>query len=159
MTTPAIILGLLIGPHLVRFVADRFLGQSKPIDSALAGALGLSLVLTFTGIGHFVKTQGMIEMLPTWVPQRLLGVQLTGIAELLVAGALLIPTSRRPAGWCLIVMLVAFLPVNIYAAVNRVGLGGHVWGPVYLLIRVPLQGALIGWTWWFVTRNRASKAA
>ena len=52
-------------------------------------------------------------------------------------------------------MLIAFLPVNIYAAVNRVGMGGHEWGPIYLLIRVPLQFILIGWIWWFAVRGRS----
>ena len=75
--------------------------------------------------------------------------------SLLVAAiAVLSPQLRRFTGWCLIVMLAFFLPVNIYAAVNQTGMGGHQWGPVYLLIRIPLQAILIAWTWWFAARNK-----
>lgn len=52
-------------------------------------------------------------------------------------------------------MLLLFLPVNVYAAQNRVGMGGHTWGPGYLLIRVPLQAILASWTWWFAIRPMA----
>jgi len=41
-----------------------------------------------------------------------------------------------------------------------VGMGGHLWGPVYLLIRVPLQLLLIGWSYWFaVSRPLATAEA
>ena len=60
-------------------------------------------------------------------------VYLSGVIELVLAAVVLVPQWRRAAGLVLIVMLIAFLPVNIYAAVNRVGMGGHEWGPPYLL--------------------------
>lgn len=44
------------------------------------------------------------------------------------------------------------LTPNIYAAVNHVPMGDHAWGPVYLLIRVPLQLILIFWTYWFTIK-------
>jgi uncharacterized membrane protein len=68
---------------------------------------------------------------------------------------------RRLTGICLIVMLCAFLPVNIYAALERVDFGGHELGPAYLLARVPVQVLLIAWTWFATgeSRQRASHAA
>jgi len=48
--------------------------------------------------------------------------------------------------------LVSVLPANIYAAFNRVGMGDHGQGPGYLLVRVPLQFVLMGWTYWFAVR-------
>jgi uncharacterized membrane protein len=53
-------------------------------------------------------------------------------------------------------MLVLFFPANIYAAFTRVDMGGHAWGPVYLLIRAPLQLVLIGWAYGFVARKPVS---
>ena len=46
-------------------------------------------------------------------------------------------------------MLLFLLPINIYAAIMYVPMGGHGWGPIYLLIRVPLQLLLMVWTYRF----------
>lgn len=151
MTTPAIILGLLILPYVVCTAAGRLRGQAL-LEPSTAGCLGLLLVFGFTGVGHFIRTEPMAAMLPEWVPLRVPLVYVTGVAELALAIAVVVPRLREAAGWILVAMLLLFLPVNIYAAVQRLGLGGHLWGPVYLLIRVPLQLVLIGWTWFFAIR-------
>lgn len=98
----------------------------------------------------------MAEMLPAWVPGRIALVYATGVIELVVAVAVLVPRLRTIVGWSIILMLLFFLPINIYASVNHVGMGGHQWGPVYLLIRIPLQAVLIVWVWWFAVRPEAS---
>ena len=90
------------------------------------------------------------------MPLRVPVVVVTGVIELLVAVALLFPRLRTLAAWSMFFMLLGFLPINIHAAMNHVGMGGHQWGPVYLLIRIPLQLILLGWTWGFVIRPTAS---
>ena len=77
----------------------------------------------------------------------------SGVVEIAAALAILAPAWRRPVGIFLIAMLLGFLPVNVYAAFARVEMGGHAWGPVYLLIRVPLQAMIAGWIWWFTVRQ------
>ena len=57
----------------------------------------------------------------------------------------------------IVLMLLLFLVVNIYAAVSHFGMGGHQWGPVYLLNRVPLPAILVGGTWWFAVRPAVTK--
>jgi hypothetical protein len=32
-------------------------------------------------------------------------------------------------------------------------MGGHEWGPVYLLIRAPLQAIIVFWVYWFTIRQ------
>jgi hypothetical protein len=32
-------------------------------------------------------------------------------------------------------------------------MGGHAWGPVYLLIRAPLQAIIVFWVYWFTIRQ------
>jgi len=56
-------------------------------------------------------------------------------------------------GWCIIIYLIAIFPSNIYAAVQRIPFGGHSIGPRYLLVRLPLQGLLIGWTYLFTVKR------
>jgi uncharacterized membrane protein len=61
----------------------------------------------------------------------------------------------RPTGLALIVFLIAILPSNIYAAIERVPFGGHEAGPAYLWVRVPFQLFVIGWIYWFAVRPTA----
>jgi uncharacterized membrane protein len=141
-------LALLGGPYLVA----RLLGKG---DTRVAAVYGLSLLFVFTGLGHFIETEAMAQMLPPWVPARVPLVHLTGVLEWGLAFGFVIPETRRSAGWMAIAVLVAFFPANVYAAVNFVPMGGHAWGPEYLLVRAPLQLAIALWTYWFTIRVSA----
>jgi uncharacterized membrane protein len=125
-------------------------------DPEYGAVIGISIAFVFFGVGHFIRTEPMAEMLPPSVPYRVTLIYLTGFLEWVLAAGLLFPRTRQLAGWACIAVLISFLPANIYAAANRVGMGGHLWGPVYLLIRVPVQILLVGWTYWFVARRRYS---
>lgn len=152
MSTTFILLALLIGPWLL-----TQLWNSLPVRSQAsgdwAGLFGLTLLFAFTGVGHFILTGPMTDMLPEAVPFRVELVYATGVLEVLLALAVLLPNYRRTVGWLLLAMLAAFLPVNIYAAVNHIGPGGHQWGPIYLLIRIPLQAFLAFWVWRFAVKS------
>ncbi|UTV26516.1 DoxX family protein [Photobacterium atrarenae] len=163
MITPVIILLLLTGPMLIAaglLSRRKRQGQGTARDSTQSAAharqqqafLGLSLTFFFFALGHVVKTQGMVEMLPPWLPMRLELVYATGLLELVIAIGLLIPRFRVRAAQLAIGVFVIFFSANIYAAVNYIGLGGHQWGPVYLLIRTPLQCTLIAWAYYLCLR-------
>lgn len=157
MTIILIILSLLILPYLVLTAVDR-LGRGTRIEPGLRGRVGLALVFLFTGLGHFVQTESMAQMLPPWVPMRVAIIYISGALELAAVAGLLVPRFSRLTGICLIAFLILVLPANMYAAVHRVEMGGHSVGPMYLLIRVPLQLMLIGWTYWFAVRKSIVKA-
>jgi uncharacterized membrane protein len=144
MTVLLVILALLIVPYLLL----------KPfgVPPTLRGRIGLSQVFLFTGLGHFIKTSEMMQMLPSWVPSRELLVYVTGLLEWLFAVALLIPKLTGVTGWIICAFLIAVFPANVHAALQRVEFGGHEAGPTYLLVRLPLQLLLIGWTYWFAIR-------
>ncbi|MFA0813788.1 DoxX family protein [Microbulbifer epialgicus] len=118
-----------------------------PLDVGKYASWGLGLAFIFFSIGHFVKTEGMVEMLPTWIPYRLEIVLLTGVLELLVGISLFLSKHQKGAAKFAIIILITFFPANIYSAINGIGLGGHQWGPIYLLIRTPLQIILIAWAY------------
>jgi uncharacterized membrane protein len=147
MTTLIIMLALLTGPWLV----GRLIAAARRRDFNL-GAIGAGLLFAFTGIGHFIITRPMAQMLPGWVPARTELVYLTGILELVIAAGFFVPRFRRLSGWAAVLLLVLFFPVNVYAALNRVPLGGHAWGPLYLLVRTPVQAIIVGWIYWFTIR-------
>ncbi|HSH40242.1 MAG TPA: DoxX family protein [Chthoniobacterales bacterium] len=137
---------ILIAPYVAMSVAGRFI-PALACTRRQRARIALSVFFAFTGIGHFIKTAALALMMPPSIPYRVELVYLTGILELLGAIGIWVPRSRRLTGVCLIVMLVAFLPVNIYAAMHRADFGGHELGPVYLLARIPVQLLLISWTY------------
>lgn len=151
MPTPIIMLVLMTLPYIA--VRGTAFIRGRPVDGRRPAALGLALLFLFTGVGHFVKTGAMIEMLPPWVPGRLALVYATGILEFAIAAGFVLPRTRRLAGWMAAVALLAFLPVNVYAAIHHIPMGGHAWGPVYLLLRIPLQAVVLWWTYWFTIRR------
>ena len=147
MTTPVLIVSILFLPLLASWV----IGGNDRVG--FGGVLGIAFAFVFFAVGHYAQTGPMAEMLPEFVPFRRQVVLATGALEVFIAAGILHPATRRLAGIAAIAVLVAFFPANIYAAINHVGMGGHAWGPVYLLIRAPLQMLLIVWAWLFLVRR------
>ena len=114
-----------------------------------AGRVGASVMFVFTGVSHFVFPEPMAEMVPPLFPLPIGWVYAAGGAEILGGVGLLVPRTRRIAAWSLAIFLVAVFPANIYAAIHRVGMGGHVHGPGYLWLRAPLQLLFLGWVVYF----------
>jgi len=151
MTTLIIMLVLMMVPYLVVRVLSAVM--HRDFNARSAAAIGLGVLFIFTGVGHFILTEPMVQMLPPWIPGRVLLVYLTGVLEFAIAIGLLVPKTRRFTGWVAAVVLVSFFPVNIYAAINHIPMGGHVWGPMYLLLRAPLQAIILFWVYWFIIRQ------
>ncbi len=95
----------------------------------------------------------MAMMLPPSLAYRVELIYLTGVLEFLGAIGVWIPRLARLTGLLLIIMLIGILPANIYSALQRVEFGGHGAGPLYLLVRVPFQLFVIGWTY-FATEQK-----
>jgi uncharacterized membrane protein len=83
----------------------------------------------------------------------------TGVLEIVIALGFFSSRWRRASGWAAMAVLVGFFPANIYAAFEHVPMGGHAWGPAYLLIRAPLQLAILGWIWFLVLRPARGAAS
>lgn len=64
-------------------------------------------MFVLTGVAHFVPPQ---------LPAPGLLVTLTGVLEFLGVAGLLVPTTRVPAAVCLLLLMLAMFPANIYAA-------------------------------------------
>ena len=146
---------ILVAPYALLTLAGLRV-RALRFSARIRARVALSVFFAFTGIGHFVKTDELISMLPPSVPYRLASVYVTGMLEMLGAVGVWIPALRKFTGICLIAMLCAFLPVNIYAAFQRVEFGGHELGPIYLAARVPVQLFLIWWTWFAVSPGPAA---
>jgi uncharacterized membrane protein len=124
----------LVIPYLLLTLVDQWRIDFK-IRPSTRARIGLSLLFIFTATGHFVKAEEMSQMLPPSVPYRLEIIYLAGVFELLGAIGVWIAPVMRLTGFCLILMLICFLPANIYSAMNHVDFGGHGEGPDYLPFR------------------------
>lgn len=151
MNTPIIILILLTSPLVFGLIKGQVTQQA--INIKIYASIGLGITFIFFAIGHIVKTQGMVQMLPPWVPLRLQLIYATGLLEFAVGSALFTTKYRELAAKLAIVIFIVFFPANIYAAINSIGLSGHQWGPNYLLIRAPLQIILIAWAYFLCVKT------
>ena len=147
-----VLLLLLVAPYLILTLAGRWIDGLK-LAPAVRARVGLTLFFLFTALGHFVRTEEMAEMVPPPVPYRVGLIYVTGVLEFLGAVGVWVPRLMRLTGLCLILMLIAILPANIYSALHHVDFGGHGSGPAYLLVRVPFQLFVMWWTY-FATEQR-----
>lgn len=150
MKTPIIFLLILVVPYLAAKALSSY--TEYRLNPRVAAVIGISFLFIATGLGHFIKTADMAQMLPPWVPERMLLVHLTGIFEFALAAGFLIHQTRRISGYLAILALILFFPANIYAAINHLPMGGGELGPVYLLIRAPIQIFIIFWIYWFAIK-------
>ncbi|WP_068118703.1 DoxX family protein [Tropicimonas marinistellae] len=146
MTTQTIILCLLLLPLLASWV----IGGAERVG--FGGVLGIALAFAFFGLGQLAQTEAVMQMLPHFVPFSRHLVIAMGLIAIAIALGILHPASRRLAGLTAMAVLVAVFPATISAAINQIGIGGHTWGGVYLLIRTPLQALLFWWAWFFTVR-------
>lgn len=79
----------------------------------------------------------LIRMVPPAFPRKEWIVTVTGLLEIAGAVGLLLPSVSKAAAVCLILLLIAMLPANIYAARNQLTVGGR---PVpEVTVRIAIQ--------------------
>ena len=102
--------------------------------------------LIFVGAGslHFFKPQMYEAIMPPYVPAHRELVLASGLFEILGGVGVMIPQTRKAAGWGLIALLVAVFPANVYMAVDTAKFGKLA--PAWVLYaRLPLQFLLMWW--------------
>lgn len=106
------------------------------------------------GAMHFVRADVYMPMMPPYLPWHAGLVFLSGVAEVALGAAVLVPSLRRLAAWGIILLLIAVFPANIHIALHNVPLFGATEGAgIGNWIRLPVQGLLIWWAWIY-TRDR-----
>src|SRR3954463_5087806 len=76
-------------------------------------AIALAGLFLTSGTMHFVKPEPFESMVPKQLPSRRALVYASGAAEIACAVGLLIPRTRRVAGFASAVLLVAVFPANV----------------------------------------------
>jgi uncharacterized membrane protein len=107
---------LLAGSIAARIVG--WLGVDYVDTWVKAIAVGLSAMFVLTGVAHFAPPlrDNLIAIVPPQLPAPGLLVSITGVLEFLGAVGLLVPVTRVAAAVCLLLLMLAMFPANIYAA-------------------------------------------
>lgn len=122
-----------------------------------SGRHALAIMFMFTGVSHFSPMKhDLAAMIPGPLPDGLWVIHLSGVFEIAGAIGLLIPRTRRLAGVCLGLLLIAMFPANVNAALNDIPLRGEP--PTPLWLRTPMQVLYIGLVWWTSIRERPGRA-
>ena len=97
------------------------------------------------GVNHFIHPGFYLAIMPPWLPNPMLLVEISGVCEILFA-LLLFPLATRKAGaWLLILLLIAVFPANVQMAIifwRRHD--AYLWAAI---VRLPLQILFIWWAW------------
>ncbi len=139
---------VLISISLLSFLILKFITGSN--NFLLSARIGMSVMLVFTALGHFIFTDGMALMVPDFLPFKKEWVYLTALLEIAAAIGLHIPQFRLLTGWLLLVFFVLMLPANIKAAMDHLDYQNASYtgmGMQYLWFRVPLQVLFVAWVY------------
>jgi uncharacterized membrane protein len=129
---------------------------TQKYDLSLSARIGMSAMLFFTALGHFIFTKGMAMMIPPNIPFKTEIIYLTGVIEILLGVGLLIPKLSIYSGWFLIFFLLLLLPANIYSSLKHIDYQKATFdgnGLSYLWFRIPLQLIFMIWTFVSTIKN------
>jgi uncharacterized membrane protein len=110
---------LLAGSIVARIVGWLgWFGKGYVNSWTAAIAVGLAAMFVLTGVAHFAPPmrRDLIAIVPPRLPAPGLLVTVTGVLELLGAAGLLLPVTRVAAAVCLLALMLAMFPANVYAS-------------------------------------------
>jgi uncharacterized membrane protein len=113
----------------------------------------LGVAVSSIGVLHFTRTDFFIGIMPPYIPFHKELVILSGICEIVLGITLQIPALTRLSGYGLIALFIAVFPANLHMAMHT-DLYPET-SPTFLYWRLPFQGVLIAWAWWYTHPDKA----
>lgn len=114
------------------------------------------ILFILAGLNHFRSPDFYVNIMPPYLPWHRELVAISGVAEIALGALLLFRRWTVLAGWGLIALLVAVFPANLHMAMHP-DLYPSL-APAALWMRLPLQGLLIAWAYYY-TRPAAHSPA
>ncbi len=115
----------------------------------------LSAMMVATGILHFVSPDKFAKIVPEWLPAPRVLVLVSGFFEIAGGLGLLLKQTRILAAWGLAALFAAVFPANVNMALHKI----YTDNPWILWGRLPFQGILVAWAYWFTRPDRNAKEA
>ena len=103
----------------------------------------LGVLLILAGVNHFANPGFYIRIMPPYLPWHAELVFISGVFEVVLGAALLVPRLRRAAACGIIALLIAVFPANLHMALNAEQFP-RIPEPL-LWARLPLQAVFIAW--------------
>jgi uncharacterized membrane protein len=105
----------------------------------------MAFLYILAGFNHFRKPGMYIKIIPPIFKNPKLINNLSGAAEIILGGLLLLPFTKSFAAWGIIALLIAVFPANLYMYQNKkASFNLPKW---ILFVRLPLQIVLIFWAY------------
>jgi len=102
------------------------------------------------GVYHLVNPGFYLPMMPPYLPWHRELVFVSGVAEIVLGIAVLVPGLRHLAALGIIALLIAVFPANLHIAMHDVPLAGTTHGlGMWNWIRLPFQALFIAWACWY----------
>ena len=77
--------------------------------------ISLGVFIYLAGIAHFVNPDFFDAIVPPWLPlSERFWTYISGLAEIAVGIAVLVPKYRRIGGWAAFALFIAVYPANLY---------------------------------------------
>jgi uncharacterized membrane protein len=107
-----------------------------------------ALFFIVSGANHFLSPNFYLAAMPPYLPWHAQLVAISGVAEIAGGLGVLLPRTRRLAGWGLIALLIAVFPANIRAISTGMAVAGHAIPAWMLWSRLPLQVVFLIWVYY-----------
>ena len=101
----------------------------------------LAALLTGAGATHFLSPQTYDALIPSFLPDPRAWTYASGIAEVVLAGGLVAPSTRTRAAWATAGLFVLVFPANVQMALDAHSSGARA----LAYARLPLQVPLVLW--------------
>lgn len=111
----------------------------------------LAILFVAAGALHFVVPYSFARIVPPVLPAPLFLVYLSGALEIVFGVLLLAPRFSRVAAWCLVALLIAVFPANIYMAMNWHDF--PEFSQTALFLRLPLQFVFIACVFYYTKKH------
>jgi uncharacterized membrane protein len=107
------------------------------------GSWVVIVAFLLSGTLHLVNSSSFLFLMPSWAPEPILLIYLSGVAELVAAIGLLLRKKWAPL--FTILVLLGVWPANWWFAIDALSTNPDI--ALIAWLRLPLQLPLIWWAW------------
>ena len=98
----------------------------------------------WVGIQHFIRPEIFEPIVPPWLGWPWFWVHITGYTEIALGIGVMLPRTRRIAGWLMVLQLLLLYLANLHMWMADIPFQGVRMGTAGHIIRLAIQAVLIG---------------